>query len=119
VKILFVEDNRDLATNLFDYFESRGHDIDLAYDGISGFKMAATNNYDAVVLDWMLPQLDGVTICKKLRKEGNNTPILMLTARDSAEDKITGLSAGVNDYMIKPFSMRDVESRLLMLALHI
>jgi DNA-binding response OmpR family regulator len=118
VKILFVEDNRDLATNLFDYFESRGHVIDLAYDGITGFKMAATNNYDAVVLDWMLPELDGVTICKKLRKEGNDTPILMLTARDSVADKITGLASGANDYMIKPFSMRNVESRLLMLAHH-
>jgi DNA-binding response OmpR family regulator len=118
VKILFVEDNRDLATNLFDYFETRGHEIDLAYDGITGINRATTYNYDAIVLDWMLPQLDGLTICKQLRKQANNTPILMLTARDSADDKITGLAAGANDYMIKPFSMRDVESRLLMLALH-
>ncbi len=118
MKILFVEDNRDLATNLFDYFESRGHNTDLAYDGITGFKMATTNNYDAVVLDWMLPQLDGITLCKQLRKQANNTPVLMLTARDSIADKITGLAAGANDYMIKPFSMRDVESRLLLLALH-
>ncbi len=113
MKILFVEDNRDLATNLYDYFEARGHDVDLAYDGLTGLKLATENDYDALVLDWMLPQWDGVSICKQLRKNGDETPILILTARDSTADKIFGLAAGANDYMIKPFSMRDVESRLL------
>jgi DNA-binding response OmpR family regulator len=118
MKILLVEDNRDLATNLFDYFEARGHKVGLAYDGISGFNLASTNAYDVLILDWMLPQMDGVTICRRLRKEGNHIPILILTARDSIEDRATGLSAGANEYVIKPFSMRDVESRLLKLVQH-
>ena len=115
MNILLVEDNRDLATNLFDYFESRGHTMDLASDGIPGLNLAAENIYDVIVLDWMLPSMDGITMCKKLREAGKETPILMLTARDSLEDKIAGLEAGADDYVVKPFSLREVEARLLAL----
>ena len=110
--ILLIEDNRDLATNLFDYFEARGHTMDLAGDGIPGLHFATTNQYDVIVLDLMLPSMDGLTMCKRLREAGKNTPILMLTALDSLNDKIAGLEAGADDYVVKPFLLREVEARL-------
>ncbi len=116
MNILLIEDNHDLATNLFDYFEARGHTIDLAHDGIPGLHFAAANQYDVLILDVMLPSMDGLTMCKLLRESGKHTPILALTARDSLDDKIAGLEAGVDDYVIKPFSMREVEARLLALV---
>lgn len=112
MKILLIEDNRDLALNLFDYFESKGHTMDLAGDGISGLHFAATNPYDVLILDLMLPGIDGLTLCRKLREAGKQTPVLMLTARDSLEDKIAGLEAGADDYVVKPFALREVELRL-------
>jgi DNA-binding response OmpR family regulator len=112
MNILLVEDNHDLVTNLFDYFEARGHIMDVANDGIPGLNLAASNAYDAIVLDWMLPSMDGITMCKRLRDAGKNTPVLMLTARDSLDDKIAGFEAGADDYVIKPFSIREVEARL-------
>ena len=112
MNILLIEDNRDLATNLFDYFEARGHIIDLAADGISGLHFAATNQYDVLLLDVMLPGMDGLTLCKRLREAGKQTPILMLTARDSLDDKIAGLEAGADDYLVKPFALREVDARL-------
>lgn len=116
MNILLVEDNRDLATNLFDYFEARGYTMDLASDGIPGLHLASENFYDVIVLDWMLPSMDGITMCRRLREGGKFTPILMLTARDSLDDKIAGLEAGADDYVVKPFSMREVEARLLALV---
>lgn len=115
MKILLIEDNRDLATNMFDYFEMRGHTMDLAGDGISGMHFASSNQYDVLMLDVMLPGIDGLVLCKRLRDMGKQVPILMLTARDSLDDKIVGLEAGADDYVVKPFSMREVEARLLAL----
>jgi DNA-binding response OmpR family regulator len=112
MNILLIEDNRDLATNLFDYFEAKGHAMDLAADGISGLHFAAANSYDVLILDVMLPGMDGLTLCKRLREAGKLTPILMLTARDSLDDKIAGLEAGADDYVVKPFSLREVDARL-------
>jgi DNA-binding response OmpR family regulator len=112
MNILLIEDNRDLATNLFDYFEARGHTMDLAGDGIPGLHFASTNQYDVIVLDLMLPSMDGLTMCKRLREAGKHTPILMLTALDSLNDKIAGLEAGADDYVVKPFSLREVDARL-------
>lgn len=116
MNILLIEDNRDLATNMFDYFEVRGHTMDLAGDGISGLHFASTNQYDVIVLDWTLPGMDGLMLCKRLRDAGRHTPILMLTARDSLNDMIAGLEAGADDYVVKPFSLREVEARLLALV---
>lgn len=116
MNILLIEDNHDLATNLFEYFETRGHTMDLAHDGIPGLHLASTNQYDVLVLDVMLPSMDGLTMCKRLREAGKFTPILMLTARDSLDDKIAGLEAGADDYVVKPFSMREVEARILALV---
>jgi len=86
--------------------------MDLAADGISGLHFAATNQYDVLLLDVMLPGMDGLTLCKRLREAGKQIPILMLTARDSLDDKIAGLEAGADDYVIKPFSLREVDARL-------
>ncbi|MDD5329337.1 MAG: response regulator transcription factor [Sulfuricella sp.] len=116
MNILLIEDNRDLALNLFDYFEARGHAMDLAGDGVSGLHLAATNPYDVLILDVMLPGIDGLTLCRRLREAGKNTPVLMLTARDSLDDKIAGLEAGADDYLVKPFALREVEARLGALA---
>lgn len=116
MNILLIEDNRDLATNMFDYFEAKGHAMDLAADGISGLHFAASNQYDVLILDLMLPGIDGLTLCRRLREAGKLTPILMLTARDSLDDKIAGLEAGADDYVVKPFSLREVEARLLALV---
>jgi DNA-binding response OmpR family regulator len=90
--------------------------MDLAGDGIPGLHFASTIQYDVIVLDWMLPSMDGITMCKRLRDAGKHTPVLMLTARDSLDDKIAGLEAGADDYVVKPFSMREVEARLLALV---
>lgn len=117
LRILVVEDNLDLAANLVDFLEGRGHLADAAGDGVSGLKLAAANDYDVIVLDVMLPGIDGLELCRRLRgDEGRLTPILMLTARDATEDKIAGLEAGADDYVVKPFVLREVEARLKALA---
>lgn len=117
LRILVVEDNLDLAANLVDFLEGRGHLADAAGDGVTGLKLAAANDYDIVVLDIMLPGIDGLELCRRLRGEvGKLTPILMLTARDATEDKIAGLEAGADDYVVKPFVLREVEARLKALA---
>lgn len=110
--LLLVEDNRDLAQNVFDYFEAKGYTLDLAEDGISGLHLAASNSYDVIVLDLTLPGLDGLSLCRRLREAGKDTPVLMLTARDSLDDKIAGLEAGADDYVVKPFALREVNARL-------
>lgn len=110
--LLLIEDNRDLAQNMFDYLEPKGHIVDLAGDGISGLHLATSNQYDVLILDLMLPGIDGLTLCRQLREGGKQIPILMLTARDSLDDKIAGLEAGADDYVVKPFMLREVEARL-------
>jgi DNA-binding response OmpR family regulator len=116
MRVLIIEDNQDLATNMFDFFEAKGHVVDAAGDGITGMHLALVNQYDAIVLDLMLPGMDGITLCRKLREEGGkNTPVLMITARDSLDDKISGLEAGADDYLVKPAELREVELRLRVL----
>ncbi|HEX8980837.1 MAG TPA: response regulator transcription factor [Parasulfuritortus sp.] len=112
MNILLIEDNRDLAHNIYEFFQEKGHEMDMAWDGISGLHLAATNSYDVLILDWILPGIDGLTVCRRLREAGNQTPILMLTARDSLNQKIEGLQAGADDYVVKPFAMAEVEARL-------
>ncbi|MDO8989962.1 MAG: response regulator transcription factor [Sideroxyarcus sp.] len=116
MRILIIEDNRDLATNMFDFLEGKGHVVDAAGDGITGMHLALVNQYDAIVLDLTLPGMDGITLCRKLRDEGGkSTPVLMITARDSLDDKIAGLEAGADDYLVKPAELREVELRLRVL----
>ncbi len=117
LRILVIEDNPDLAANLVDYLETKGHLSDTTGDGISGLRLATRNTYDVIVLDLVLPGLDGVSLCKCLREEvGKLTPILMLTARDSLDDKITGIEAGADDYLVKPFELRELAARIMALA---
>nr|WP_246505532.1 response regulator transcription factor [Coralloluteibacterium stylophorae] len=110
--MLIVEDNRSLVANLFAYFEAQGHILDAAPDGETGLHLATTQAYDAVVLDWMLPRLDGHEVLARLRAAGNVVPVLMLSARDELPDKIAGFRAGADDYLTKPFAMAELEVRL-------
>jgi DNA-binding response OmpR family regulator len=113
LRILIVEDNSDIAENIGDYLEYQGHITDFAMDGISGMHLALTREYDAIVLDIMLPGMDGLTFCRKFREEGRHyTPVLMLTARDTITDKIKGFKAGADDYLVKPFAMEELVARL-------
>jgi DNA-binding response OmpR family regulator len=111
--VLLVEDHRDIAEMLVEYLEKRGFAVDYAADGVTGLHLAVTNPYDVIVLDLMLPGLDGLAVCRKLRDEARkDTPLLMLTARDTLHDKISGLDAGADDYLVKPFEVRELEARL-------
>lgn len=112
MRLLVVEDNRNLMANLFDYFEARGHQLDAAPDGVTGLHLAVTQNFDAVVLDWMLPRMDGPAVVAALREAGHEVPVLMLTARDELPDKIAGFRAGADDYLTKPFELAELEIRL-------
>jgi DNA-binding response OmpR family regulator len=113
MRLLVIEDNRNLVANLFEYFETRGHVLDAAPDGVTGLHLASTQSYDAVVLDWMLPGLDGPEVMRRLRQEhGRDTPVIMLTARDDLPDKIAGFRAGADDYLTKPFALPELEVRL-------
>ena len=115
--ILVIEDNPDLAANVCDFLEAKGHTADAAGDGITGLHLAITHDYDAIVLDVMLPGMDGFTVCQRLRQEARrDTPVLMLTARDALDDRVAGLEFGADDYVVKPFALRELEARLKALA---
>ena len=116
VNILVVEDNRDIAENIADYFEPRGHTLDFAIDGLMAVKLASEQRFDIIVLDLMLPRLGGMEVCRQLRQVHHlQTPILMLTAKDQLEDKLQGFASGADDYLVKPFSLKELEARLLAL----
>jgi len=113
MRILVIEDHRDIAENIGDYLAPKGHTLDYAGDGITGLHLAVTNEYDVIVLDLMLPAMDGITLCRKLRQEGKKeTPVLMLTARDQLDNKVEGFQAGADDYLVKPFALKELELRL-------
>jgi len=115
--ILIIEDNPDIAANLGDYLEDRGHTVDFAGDGVTGLHLAVVNDFDAIVLDLQLPGMDGLDVCRKLREDaGKGTPVLMLTARDRLEDKLAGFDTGADDYLVKPFALQEVEARLDVLS---
>lgn len=117
MRLLVIEDNRDIAANLGDYLEDRGHTVDYAADGVTGLHLAVVNDFDAIVLDLNLPGIDGIEVCRKLRQEGRKqTPVLMLTARDSLDSKLAGFESGADDYLVKPFALQEVEARLQVLA---
>jgi DNA-binding response OmpR family regulator len=113
MKLLLVEDHADLAANVGEFLESRGHQVDYAADGLSGLHLAAVNAYDAIILDLGLPGLDGVAVCRRLREDARNpVPILMLTARGAERDKLAGFEVGADDYLTKPFSSPELLARL-------
>ena len=117
MNILVIEDDADIAANIGQYFEDKGHQLDFAYSGNQGLALAISQRFDLIILDLMLPGKDGISLCREFRQQSNHdTPILMLTARDTLEDKITGFEAGSDDYLVKPFSLRELEARVLALT---
>lgn len=117
MRILVVEDEHRIASSIKKGLEQESWAVDTAYDGESGFDMAAGEDYDAIVLDLMLPKMDGLTLVRKLRsEEKGNTPILILTARGSVEDKVEGLNSGADDYLPKPFSFSELLARIKAIA---
>ena len=111
--ILLIEDNRGISEMVGEFLERRGYGVDYAADGITGLHLAVQNSYDVVVLDLMLPGMDGLDLCRRLRNEAKkSTPVLMLTARDTLDVKLTGLDAGADDYLVKPFEIRELEARV-------
>lgn len=117
MRVLIIEDDPAIAANLYDYLEARGHNPDAAGDGVTGLHLAITERFDCVLLDLTLPGMDGITLARKLREEARvDVPILMLTARDTLEDKLKGFEHGADDYLVKPFALKEVEARLI--ALH-
>jgi DNA-binding response OmpR family regulator len=111
-KILIIEDNRDLAHLLESHLRDLAFQVDLSFDGIEGLARAESDNYDLVILDLMLPGLDGVEICRRLRRKSSYVPILMLTAKSSEMDRVVGLEVGADDYVTKPFSIRELLARV-------
>jgi DNA-binding response OmpR family regulator len=117
MKLLFIEDNRDILANVYQYFEALGYEVDSATDGVSGLALATSRKFDVIVLDLRLPRLDGVEVCRQLRQVYRcYTPVLMLTARSSLEEKIDGFDSGADDYMLKPFELPELDARLKALA---
>ena len=123
IRVLIVEDNRDICGNIAAYLEKQGFEkqgfgkqdyvLDFAYDGINGMHLALSNTYDVIVLDLMLPRMDGLSFCHKLREDADvDTPVLMLTARDTLDDKLKGFEAGADDYLVKPFALQELHARL-------
>jgi DNA-binding response OmpR family regulator len=113
VRLLIVEDNRDICENIAAYLEKHSYVLDFAYDGISAMYLAVTHPFDVIVLDLMLPGMDGLSFCHKLRTDAKvETPVLMLTARDTLDDKLKGFAAGADDYLVKPFALQELHARL-------
>jgi DNA-binding response OmpR family regulator len=118
MKILVVEDDAKMAELLRRGLSSEGHSVDIAGDGLKGLEKGQSQPFDAIVLDIMLPSLDGLTVARRLRSGGIRTPILMLTARDSVPDIVRGLDMGADDYLTKPFSFEVLAARLRVIARH-
>jgi two-component system OmpR family response regulator len=112
LRVLIVEDDAQLGDVLRRALEEAGFSVNVACDGATGDRLAAEGGFDAIILDWMLPQLSGYEICCRLREAGDATPILMLTARDEIEDRIAGLDVGADDYLVKPFDTNELRARL-------
>jgi DNA-binding response OmpR family regulator len=112
MRILVAEDERKLAGILKGSLEEQGYAVDVAYDGEGALGLAELEPYDLLVLDVMLPGLDGFTVCRRLRARGRQMPILMLTARDTVDDRVAGLDSGADDYLVKPFALRELLARV-------
>lgn len=112
MRILVVEDNRRLNNSLKMSLTEDGYAVDSAFDGQEGQELAELTHYDAIILDLMLPNKDGIAVCRDLRRHRVNTPVLMLTARDTVEDRVLGLDSGADDYLVKPFALDELRARL-------
>ena len=112
MRILIVEDEPTLGQQLKSTLEGAGYAVDLSTDGEDGHFMGSTENYDAVILDLGLPEVDGLTVLDRWRREGKKFPVLVLTARDTVDDRVAGLDAGGDDYLVKPFALAELQARL-------
>ncbi|MEL6382620.1 MAG: two-component system response regulator RppA [Cyanobacteria bacterium J06626_18] len=112
MRILLVDDEAELAEPLGRVLNREGYQVDVVFDGPSGSELATSGDYDLLILDWMLPQLSGLEICQQVRSRGNATPVLFLTAKDTLDDRVTGLDAGADDYLVKPFELRELLARV-------
>ncbi|NJL48377.1 MAG: response regulator transcription factor [Leptolyngbyaceae cyanobacterium SM2_5_2] len=112
MKILLVDDEVELTEPLSRLLAREGYEVDVATDGHRGSRMAAEDGYDLLILDWMLPGLSGLEICRQVRSRQDTTPILFLTAKDTLDDRVDGLDAGADDYLIKPFELRELLARV-------
>jgi DNA-binding response OmpR family regulator len=112
MRVLVIEDEPKIAAFIKRGLEENAYVVDVAYDGKEGYEWAHTFNYDFIILDLLLPKLDGLKLCQQLREEGNPASILMLTAKDTVDDRVTGLDAGADDYLVKPFAFRELLARL-------
>ncbi len=116
MNLLVVEDHADIAANIGLYFENKGHTVDFAYNGRHGLELALDQNFDIVILDLMLPGLDGIQLCQQLKARKPAQRVLMLTARDTLDDTLEGFEAGADDYLVKPFSLLELDARIQALA---
>lgn len=112
MRILLAEDERSLSRAVVALLERNNYSVDAVFDGVEALEYLASSNYDAVILDIMMPRMDGLTVLRRLREQGNPIPILMLTAKSEIDDKVAGLDAGANDYLTKPFSTRELLARI-------
>ncbi len=116
MRILVVEDERRIAQSLKKGFEQEHFAVDLAYDGLAGFDLGSSESYDVIIMDLMLPGMDGLALCHKLREHGLSVPIMMLTAKGQLSDKVIGLDSGADDYMTKPFAFSELVARIRALS---
>ena len=112
MRILVIEDEKKIASFIKRGLKEEGHMVDVAYDGEEGYQLSGENDYDLILLDIMLPKRDGISLCRQLRDDGVTTPVLMLTAKDSVQDKVTGLDSGADDYLTKPFAFEELLARI-------
>jgi OmpR-family two-component system manganese-sensing response regulator len=112
MRILLVDDEVELTDPLSRVLAREGYEVDVAYDGEEGSHLAAKQSYDLLILDWMLPGKPGLEICQQLRRSGKTTPVLFLTAKDTVDDRVQGLDAGADDYLVKPFELRELLARV-------
>jgi DNA-binding response OmpR family regulator len=111
MKVLLIEDNREISRNIKRYLELDAWKVDIAYDGKTGLEKALQEDYNIILLDGMLPVMDGLEVCKKVQSQ-KETPIIMITARDELSDTIHGLESGADDYLVKPFDLKELEMRM-------
>lgn len=112
MRILVAEDEKDMNRIICKRLKEEGYSVDSCFDGVEVFDYLACAEYDAIVLDIMMPRMDGLQVLKKLRDDNNQTPVLLLTAKDRVEDRVTGLDAGADDYLVKPFAVQELLARI-------